>query len=64
MTVSTSNIAYFDDRYFNSLQKRPIFINVGRGECVVEDALVKALDNNRISSAGLDVLIDENPVII
>ena len=63
MNVSTSNIAYFDDRYFNSLQKRPIFINVGRGACVVEDALVKALDNDRISSAGLDVLIDENPDI-
>lgn len=63
MNVSTSNIAYFDYRYFYSLQKRPIFINVGRGACVVEDALVKALDNDRISSAGLDVLIDENPDI-
>ena len=63
MNVLKDNTKYFNHDYFSKLEKRPIFINVGRGICVDESALIYALDNNLISSAGLDVLSDESPNI-
>jgi D-2-hydroxyacid dehydrogenase (NADP+) len=35
------------------------FVNVGRGECVDEDALVDALRSDRLAGAGLDVFATE-----
>lgn len=35
--------------------KKPCFINVGRGDICDEDSLLRALDNNWLSSAVLDV---------
>src|SRR3954451_5287501 len=39
-----------------------ILINVARGSVVDEDALIKALQDKRILSAGLDVFADEPEV--
>ena len=39
-----------------ALPPNAIFINVGRGETVDEDALIEALRDNRIAGAGLDVV--------
>ncbi len=36
-----------------------MFINVGRGTVVDEDALIDALRTGAIAAAGLDVLVDE-----
>src|SRR5699024_12313240 len=36
-----------------------IFINIGRGAVVDEEALVKALQNGEIKACGLDVLREE-----
>lgn len=52
---------YFDEEWFRSLVRRPIFINVGRGCMVDEKALVTALDEGLVRAAGIDVLADENP---
>ena len=38
-----------------------IIINTARGKLIDEDALVEALNSNKIYSVGLDVLTDENP---
>lgn len=46
---------------FSRMKKNAIMINVGRGPIVVEDDLVKALDENMIAAAGLDVL-EKEPV--
>ena len=46
---------------FNKVERKPIFINVGRGGTVCEKDLTEALDKGIISGAGLDVLEDENP---
>lgn len=63
MNVSKDNLAYFDSCYFKSLKNSPLFINVGRGVCVDEKALINALDKNILLGAALDVLSKENPDI-
>ena len=42
-----------------SMKTEAIFINVGRGATVDEDALFKALKNKKIAGAGLDVFKNE-----
>ncbi len=44
---------------FEALGPNGIFINIGRGTTVDEDALIAALRNKTILSAGLDVFADE-----
>ena len=39
--------------------KRPVFLNVGRGDIISEDSLLNALDNRWISAAVLDVFAVE-----
>lgn len=41
---------------FHKMKKTAIFLNLGRGPIVDEDALASVLDENRIAAAGLDVL--------
>jgi lactate dehydrogenase-like 2-hydroxyacid dehydrogenase len=36
-----------------------VFVNIGRGSTVDEDALAKALNDGTIAAAGLDVFADE-----
>lgn len=61
MNLTTDNKHYFCQETFGKMEKKPIFINVGRGACVNEADLVKALDEGLISAAGLDVLEAEEP---
>ena len=49
----------FDDKAFKMMKKDAIFINIGRGAVVAEEALVKALQNEEIKACGLDVLREE-----
>lgn len=43
----------------NALPRRAVFINIGRGNCVDEIALVRALERKRIAAAFLDVFKNE-----
>lgn len=61
MNQTEDNENYFDLEKFKNMKKHPIFINVSRGGCVDEEALVYALKNNLIAGAGLDVLKDTHP---
>jgi phosphoglycerate dehydrogenase-like enzyme len=47
--------ALFDEHAFAQMQKTGFFINVSRGPLVDEDALAKALRDNVIAGAALDV---------
>ena len=58
--LNEKTAGYFNLEKFARCKRRPIFINTGRGGSVVEDDLVKALDEGYISAAGLDVLASEN----
>ena len=58
LTEETFHMA--NDVFFNSLQRRPYFLNASRGKVVNLEHLVKALKENKIAGAGLDVLENEN----
>lgn len=58
----------FNKETFKKMKKTAFFINVGRGETVVERDLIEALKNGEIAGAGLDVYENEpvsmeNPLI-
>jgi len=44
---------------FLGMRKRPVIINTSRGEVIDENALIDALNSDKIHSAGLDVYADE-----
>ena len=44
---------------FSKMKKTAIFLNLGRGPIVVEEALAEALENETIAASGLDVLTVE-----
>ncbi|MGW2819469.1 D-2-hydroxyacid dehydrogenase [Streptomyces sp. NPDC001443] len=49
----------FDTRRFGVMQPSARFVNVGRGQLVVQDALAQALAKRWIAGAALDVFEDE-----
>lgn len=48
-----------DREAFSHMKREAIFLNLGRGPIVSEDALAEALENGTIRAAGLDVLSKE-----
>jgi lactate dehydrogenase-like 2-hydroxyacid dehydrogenase len=48
-----------DTAILNALGANGVLISVGRGSTVDEDALISALQDRRIATAGLDVFADE-----
>ena len=61
MNLSKETYHFFNEKRFAEMAMSPLFINVGRGASVDEDALIRALDEGWIRGAGLDVLSDEKP---
>jgi D-3-phosphoglycerate dehydrogenase len=61
MRQTADNEHFFCAERFAWCQKRPFFLNMGRGAAVYEPDLAVALDNGILSGAGLDVLSSENP---
>jgi D-3-phosphoglycerate dehydrogenase len=57
LTDETFHLA--DDRFFNSLKKKPWFLNTSRGKTVNQADLINALKNKLISGVALDVLENE-----
>jgi len=51
----------FDDHAFSLMKKRPILVNTARGPVVNANALLDALQNDTVHSAGLDVYPEEPP---
>jgi D-3-phosphoglycerate dehydrogenase len=48
-----------NETFFNALQNKPYILNTARGKVVSLPALIKALKENKIAGAGLDVLENE-----
>lgn len=57
LTAETRNL--FKADIFSKMKKSAIFINVGRGPVVDEQALYEALVDGEIAAAGLDVFVKE-----
>jgi D-2-hydroxyacid dehydrogenase (NADP+) len=45
----------FDRKFFDSVKRGAYFISIGRGESTVTDDLIAALNDGRLTAAGLDV---------
>jgi len=58
-TEETRNLV--GSRLLAQVKPTALFVNVGRGEVVDEDALADALEGGRLAGAGLDVRADEPP---
>jgi D-3-phosphoglycerate dehydrogenase len=59
LTPATRHV--IDERALGLMKPGAVLVNVSRGELVEEDALVRALQDGRLSGAGLDVLGAEPP---
>jgi D-3-phosphoglycerate dehydrogenase / 2-oxoglutarate reductase len=57
LTEETLHMA--DAAFFNSLERKPFFLNTARGKVVSLDVIIEALKNKQIAGAGLDVLENE-----
>lgn len=57
LTAKTENL--MDQAAFLRMKKSAIFLNLGRGPIVSEQALTEALETGEIRAAGLDVLCEE-----
>jgi phosphoglycerate dehydrogenase-like enzyme len=57
LTKETSHL--FGSEQFQQMKPDAFFINIGRGEIVVEEDLILALQNGTIAGAGLDVFEKE-----
>lgn len=57
LTAETENL--MDEAAFSRMKKSAIFLNLGRGPIVSEEALAAALESGEICAAGLDVLCAE-----
>jgi phosphoglycerate dehydrogenase-like enzyme len=55
LPVEPDTIRLFGDAEFAHMKGDALFINVGRGDLVDEDALIRALEARRIGGAALDV---------
>lgn len=59
LPLNDETLGFANTTFFNSLIKKPYFINASRGGIVNTTALIHALTNNLIAAAGLDVLENE-----
>ena len=57
LTGETHHMA--NEAFFNTLQNKPFILNTARGKVISIPALIKALKENKIAGAGLDVLENE-----
>lgn len=60
LNIKTKGIV--SEKYINMMRKDSILINVARGPIIDNDYLAKALNEEKISGAGIDVFDMEPPI--
>ncbi len=58
--LATDTLQFANEKFFNSFKKKIYFLNTSRGKVVDTTALLQAINNDKITGAGLDVLENEN----
>lgn len=48
-----------DDAFFGQMRRRPVFVNAARGECMDTAAVIRAIDEGKISGTIIDTWEDE-----
>ncbi len=61
LPLTDETAGFVNKDVFKKLKSGALFINVGRGGTVDEQALQKSLENKKIKAVGLDVLSEEPP---
>jgi D-3-phosphoglycerate dehydrogenase len=59
LPLTEETFHYANDDFFNALERKPFFLNTARGKIQDTASIVRALQNGKISGAGLDVLENE-----
>ena len=59
LPLTKETLRLFGAEQFKQMKSSAFFINIGRGEIVVEDELIQALKDGTIAGAGLDVFEKE-----
>lgn len=59
LPLNNDTLNIFNKKIFKKMDKKAIFINVGRGETVNEKDLINAIKKKEIFAAGLDVVKNE-----
>lgn len=57
--LTEESFRFANQAFFNSLEKKPFFMNTARGKLVNTDHLIEALKSQQIQGAALDVLENE-----
>lgn len=57
--LTPETVGMFNKKFFEKMNSNAVFINIGRGDSVVEDDIIWALENNIIKGASLDVTVHE-----
>ncbi|MGO3170817.1 MAG: D-2-hydroxyacid dehydrogenase [Bavariicoccus seileri] len=63
MPALADNYHLFNDELFRSLKPNAILLNMARGALVDTEALLRALDENRLAAAALDTYEFESPYV-
>jgi len=59
VTLEDDTYQMVDKRWFNKMKDGVYFVNTSRGEIVVEDDLIDAIESGKIQRAAVDVVCDE-----
>lgn len=59
LPLTTETHHFADETFFEKLLQKPVILNTSRGQVIKTGALIKALQQNNIAGAALDVLENE-----